>query len=303
MSISEIAASVNKSYAAVRKRLLASGVTLRSKEEAARTHIEKHPEWSKQFIKYHVDKTAELTDDKIVLLTMVITEGYVDRTSVGFTNTQDSLHTQFERLLTKVYVTVRVGRSGNLSRVSSIEIADDLSSMMPRKTFNEPIFGRLIKSTQVAAKILRTIADTEGSMIVSIRKAPRNYTVESRVVLASTNPGFSNQISALLATLRIHSRSNADGVIIHRKYDIGRFTRIVGFSPGVRSQKESGSVYLVWKGEILPIKIVSQSVRRAMESEEVWRERMLCRLQDQRDVVIMLTNWYEKTKGGERQTW
>jgi len=300
MSTSEIAASINRSYALVRKRLLASGATLRSRQEAARLHIEKHPEWSRQFIKCHVYKSSEVTDDKIVLLAMVVTEGYVDRTSIGLTNTQDSLHAQFEKLF-KVYGTVRVGRSGLLSRVSSTEIANDLSSMMPGKAFNEQILGRLLNSAQITVKILRTIADTEGSMIVSIGKAPRNYTVESRVVLASTNRGFSNQVSALLATLHIYSRSNADGAIMNRKEDIKRFIRIVGFSPGVRVVRKRAGVSSWYGKEKYLLSRLSLRVYAEQEKARTSGTRgcfVSCKTRG--DVMSELTNWYEEIRGGER---
>jgi hypothetical protein len=301
MSISEIAASIKWSYAAVRKCLITSGVTFRSKEEAAHVYIDRHPEWSRQFIKYHVNKKAEITDDKIVLLTMVITEGYVDRTSAGFTNTQDLLHAEFEKLLTKIYGTVRVSRGGMLSRVSSTEIADDLRRMMPGKAFNEAIFEHILKSTQVTAKVLRTIADTEGSMIVSIRKAPRNYTVESRVVLASTNRGFSDQISALLTTLRIYSRSSADGVIINRKDDIERFIRKVGFSPGIRVVRKRAGVS-TWYGKEkyilskLALRVYSEQVKARKSGAKGCFVNCMTR----GDVMSKLTDWYEEINGGER---
>src|SRR5260370_29232503 len=106
--------------------------------------------------------------------------------------------------------------------------------MMPEKFLPEPIIEYLLKSKPAASRMLRIIANTEGSMIASIRKTARNYTVESRIVLASTNNRFSDQISRLLTSLSIGSRSSADGVVVNRKEDIIRFIRAVGFSPGVR---------------------------------------------------------------------
>ena len=300
MSISEVATSVNRSYSAVRKSLLTTGVSLRTKGEGTRMHIERHPEWARQFIKYHVGEPG-ITDDKILLLTMIITEGYVDRTSVGFTNVQHSLHKEFEKLFADVYGSVRVGKTGILSRVSSTEIAKDIASLMSEKSFNQQILEYLLSSKEVAVKALRIIADTEGSMIVSIKKAPRNYTVESRVVLASTNRGFRSQISALLASLGINSKWNADGVIVYGKADIGKFIQSVGFSPGVRVvRKKAGVSSWYGKEKYLLSKL---SLRIFAEQERAKGSGMRgcfagCRTRE--DTMGMLTSWYEEISGGER---
>jgi len=301
MSISEIALSTKKSYAAVRKALLGYGVILRSKEEGTRLYIEKHPEWSSQFIKYHVDEDAAITDDKIALLAMIITEGYVDRTSVGFTNSQDLLHAEFKKLMSDVYGSVRVGRSGMLSRVSSIEIAEDVSRMMTGKSFSESILRDLLKSKQTAARVLRIVANTEGSMIVSIKRAPRNYTVETRIVLASTNVRFKNQVSALLAIFSISSKFSVDGVIVNRKEDIKRFIQSVGFSPGVRVvRKRAGLASWYGKEKYLLSKL---SLRVYAEQEKARASGIRgcfvsCKTRE--DVMVKLTTWYGEISGGER---
>lgn len=301
MSITEIARYTKKSYAAVRKALLASGVSLRSKGEGIRLYIEKHPEWSSQFVKYHIDKNAAVTDGKIALLAMVITEGYVDRTSVGFTNSQDSLHSEFKKLMLDVYGNVRVGRSGILSRVSSTEIAEDMSTMMSGKSFNNSILRRLLKSEQVAARVLRIVADTEGSMIVSIKKAPRNYTVESRIVLASTNTRFGNQISASLAMFSIGSRLTADGVIVNRKEDIKRFIRAIGFSPGVRVvRKRAGLSSWYGKEKYLLSKLCLRVYVEQENARASGLRGCFVNCKTRAEVMAKLTNWYDEISGGER---
>jgi hypothetical protein len=303
-SISEIATNIDKSYGFVRRALLSSGVAFRSKEQGARLYLEKHPEWSSQFVKYHVSENSAVTEDKIVLLTMIITEGYVDRTSLGFTNVQDSLHAEFGRLIAAVYGSVRVGRTGILSRISSTEIAKDIVGMMPEKSFDSRIFRDLIENEQTAAKVMRVIANTEGAMIIAVRKAPRNYTVESRIVLASTNERFRNQISRLLASLSIHSRSSPDGVIVNRKEDIRRFIQVVGFSPGVRVvRKKAGLSSWYGKEKYLLSKL---SLRIYVEQERARKSGsrgcfVSCKTRG--DLMGKLTEWYEEISGGERSTW
>ena len=301
MSIAEIALYANKSYAAVRKALLASGAPLRSKGEGTRLYIEKHPEWPSKFVKYHIDKNALITEDKIALLAMVITEGYVDRTSVGFTNSQNLLHSEFKRLMLDVYGSVRVGRSGILSRVSSTEIAEDVRNMMSGKSFSDSLLRRLLKSGQTAAIVLRIIADMEGSMIVSIRQAPRNYTVEGRIVLASTNARFRNQISVLLTLFSIHSRFSPDGVIVNRKEDIKRFVRAVGFSPGILVVRKKAGLSS-WYGK--EKYILSKLCLRVYAEQEKARESGLrgcfVNCKTRADTMVKLTNWYDAISGGER---
>lgn len=301
MSISEIALATKKSHTAVRNALLASGAALRSKEDGTRLYIQKHPEWSNQFVKYHIGRPNIVTDDKIALLAMIVTEGYVDRTSVGFTNTQELLHAEFKKLISDVYGNVRVGRSGILSRVSSTEIARDVVGMMSGKSFNEAILRDLLRSEQIAARVLRIIADTEGSMLVSIRKAPRNYTVESRIVLASTNTRFERQISTLLAMLSIGSRVGVDGVTINRKEDIRRFILVVGFSPGVRVVRKRAGLPSWYGKEKYNLSKLCLKVYSEQEKARTSGLRgCFVGYKTRASVMDVLTHWYDATTGGER---
>ena len=301
MSISEIALYAKKSYAATSKALLSSGLTLRSKEEGTRLYIKRHPEWSSRFVKYHIDKSAAVTDDKIALLAMIITEGYVDRTSVGFTNSQESLHSEFKKLMSDVYGSVRVGKSGILSRVSSTEIAEDMRGMMSGKSFNDSIFRSLLKSEQIAARVLRIVANTEGSMLVSIKRAPRNYTVEPRLVLANTNVRFGKQISTLLAIFSIDSRLSGDGVIVNRKEDVRRFIRAIGFSPGVQVvRKKAGLSSWYGKEKYLLSKLTLRVYAEQEKARASGVRGCFVSCKTRADVMAKLTKWYDEISGGER---
>lgn len=203
--------------------------------------------------------------------------------------------------MSDAYGSVRVGRSGILSRMSSTEIAGDMSSVTSGKTFNDSIFRGLLKSEQIAVKVLRIFANTKGSMIVSMRKAPRNYTVESRIVLASTNVRFRSQISTLLTMCSIGSRLNADGVVVNRRENIKRFVRTAGFSPGVRVvRKRAGLSSWYGKEKYLLSKL---SLRVYAEPEKARASGIRgcfvnCRTRG--DVMARLTNWYDVICGGER---
>ncbi len=298
-SLYEIAEDVGKSYTFARNRVIGSGTRLRSKSEAMKLLIDRRPEWSNQFVKYHVQNPQEMTDDKIALLTMILTEGYFDRTSFGFTNSQDDIHARFARLVKTVYGEVSIGRNRILSRVSSTEIAKDLAINLPGKTFSEHIFRRITSSEKLSAEVLRIIADTEGSMIISLRKAPRNFTVEARIVLASSNLQFSQQIKEILRRLGIDSRETGEGVIIGRKVDMIRFIQSSGFSEGVRVvRKKAGSSnwYGLDKATLakLYVRIVGEQKEARTKGERGCFES--CKTRE--ELVKILLRWYGE-EGGE----
>jgi len=247
MSIDEVAAHAGRSYGFVRTRLVESGVVLRTKGEGTRAYISHHPEWSKQFVKYEVNDGGRLFEEKALLLAMVATEGYTDATSFGFTNTQELLHADFMKLVDQVYGHANIGRNGITSRISSVAIAQDLSRLLPAKAFSNDVLRFIFGSPSTLLKVLRIIANTEGAMIISIRKAKRNFTVESRIVLASSNQEFTKQIGILLALIGVEYRISKLGVIINKKSQIARFIGLVGFSPGVKVvRKKAGES--IWYG-------------------------------------------------------
>jgi len=185
--------------------------------------------------------------------------------------------------------------------MSSTEIARDMSNVMSGKSFNDSIFRSLLKSQQTAARVLRIVANTEGSMIVSIKKAPRNYTLELRIVLASTNVRFRNQISALLTMFSIGSRSSADGVIVNRKEDIKRFIRAVGFSPGVRVvRKRAGLSFWYGKDKYILTKLSLRVYAEQEKARASGARGCFVSCKTRADVMAKLTNWYDEISGGER---
>ena len=234
MSIDEVARQTGRSYTYTRDRLIEARMTLRSKADGTRLFISKHPEWRQQFVKYRVENPLEITEKKSMVLAMVVTEGYTDATSFGFTNSQELIHDRFRSLVTDVFGSVLIGRNHMTSRVSSTEISRVISAFLPDKTFSPALLDFILRSPGAASKVLRIIADTEGSMLISVKKASRNFTVESRIVLASSNLEFTRQIVLMLESLGIGSKPTEQGAIIGRKRDITRFVQEVGFSPGVR---------------------------------------------------------------------
>ncbi|MDA4120530.1 MAG: helix-turn-helix domain-containing protein [Thaumarchaeota archaeon] len=299
MSIDEIATKAGRSYTFVRTRLIESGVVLRTKADGTRAYVAHHPEWSKQFVKYEVTDGGRLFEEKALLLAMVVTEGYTDATSFGFTNTQEMLHADFGKLVDEVYGHVRIGRNGITSRVSSIAIAQDLSRLLPAKAFSNDVLRFIIGSPTTLVKVLRIIANTEGAMIIAIKRAKHNFTVESRIVLASSNLGFTKQIGILLASLGVECRISKVGVVINKKSQIAHFIEMVGFSPGVRVvRKKAGES--IWYGfekrglQKLFLRISEeQEHARASGLRGCFADCSTKELTKQR-----LQNWYAEVNGG-----
>jgi hypothetical protein len=299
MSIDEIASELGRSYGYTRNRLLNSGVKLRSKAEGTRMYISTHPEWSLQFTKYHIAEGIHLTEEKVLLLTMVQTEGYTDRTSFGFTNAQHLLHDEFNSAVRLTYGDVQIGRNKLTSRVSSVEMARDLAHLLPGKVFHEDLMRFILDSPSTIPKVLRIVANTEGAILISIKRAKRNYTVESRIVLASSNTGFAKQVGVLLDTIGIRNHLSKLGVIINRKDQIARFVQMVGFSPGVKVMRARAGMS-VWLGyekvglENLFLRISDEQKRarasglKGAFSDCVTRQQTLGRLR----------KWYAEVNGG-----
>ena len=300
MSIEEIADRTGRSYTYIRNRLLDADTLLRSKASGTTLYISRHPEWTRQFIKCEVANPLALTYDKLLLLTMVTTEGYTDSTSFGFTNTQEFLHRRYRELVRAVYGSVLIGRNRITSRTSSTEIAHDISSLIPGKAFGERALKAIQASPTLVADVLRIVADTEGSMLISIRKAPRNYKVECRVVLASSNALFTRQLVKLLTSLDITSKPTSLGASIGTKAGISRFMSIVGFSAQARVIRKKGneSVWFGYKKSGL-----------AKLFKRINQEQSLARLSGMRgcfadcatrsQIILRLKKWYEESNGGD----
>jgi hypothetical protein len=247
MSLSEIAAMVGRTQTFVRKRLLKGGTRLRSKSEGRDVHWQRHPEYVDKLYKWKVKDPGVITEAKLLLMTMIITEGCICRSSIHFTNAQELLHARFRELVHEAYGDIRVGRNNLNSRFSSVLITKDIAPHVRGKVFSQACLDLIISSRDLCAKVARIIADTEGSMIISVRRAPNNYTVEFRVVLACTNPGFSAQIKTLLESLGIESRINRVGVHILKKECFKRFVEVVGFTPGLKVIRKKAGLS-VWYG-------------------------------------------------------
>jgi hypothetical protein len=299
-SIDEIAGSIGRSYTFARNRLLESGTAIRTKAEGTHVYISRHPEWSDQFVKYRPLTSAPLTDEKVMLLALVLTEGYVDRTSFGFTNTQEVLQSQFSELVAATYGDIRLGRNRITSRGFSIVIAQDLASLLPQKTFSEEVMRYLLDSPSLTQKVMRIVADTEGAFLISVRRAKRNFTIESRIVLASSNEKFTAQISTLLSAIAIEHKISRIGVTINRKTQMERFIRLVGFSDGVKVVRKRAGLS-VWYGRE---KAGLQRLFRRISSEQRKAKAMGLRgafadCITREDSLRRLMNWYAEENGGD----
>ncbi|MDA4121549.1 MAG: hypothetical protein OK456_00030 [Thaumarchaeota archaeon] len=300
MSISEIAARAERSYTFVRNNLASSRAILRSKADGTRLHVRIHPEWSRQFIKYQVKDEKRVSNDKILVLAMVITEGYADRTSVGFTNTQSALKDQFRNLIEMVYGGVHLGENKITTRFSSTEISKDLSSNMVHKTFSGPILSQILASRSVTKKVLRIVADTEGSMIISPKRSPRNFSVECRVVLASKNRAFSEQIAAMLANLGVVSHVGKNGVNISSKPQIRKFIETVGFSPGIKViRKKAGQSTWYGKEKFILTKLCLEVYGRQDQARASGRRGWFEQCSTREETMRYLNTWYNDIVGGE----
>ncbi len=302
MSIKEVARSTHRSYFFTREKLLAARTALRSKKVGTHLYMQRHPEWKRQFVKYEVKESGVITHEKILLLTMIITEGYLDRRSFGFTNVSELLKTRFEKAVRDVYGSVHIGKNGLLSRVSSTEISTDIASFIHAKTFGNEILRRILHSKQLTTRVLRIVADTEGSILISPKRAPRNWTVEFRKVLSSTNIAFSKQIAELLRNIEIYSTITKIGVLLLRKRDIRRFVERVGFSPGVRVVRRKGSKSLWYGHEKMGL---AKLFLKICEDQEIAKKfahgGSFADCKTRRQTVSRLATWYFEVNGGDIQ--
>lgn len=299
LSINEIAERAGRSFEFVRKRLLKEGAKLRSKEEGTALYRQRHPEYWDKVLKWKVKDAGVVTEAKLLLMCMIITEGCISRHTIQFANTQEILHERFRDLVQEAYGEVKLGRNGLNSRICSKNITDELAPQLEGKVFSKPVMEHIMSSQHLAKKIGRIIADTEGSMILSVRKAPRNYTVEHRIVLASTNPPFSEQVSIVLRSMGIGSRINRVGVQIMRAEDVTRFIKVVGFTPGLHViRKKAG--YGIWYGK--DKSVISQVfLRVSQEQKRSWGRRgagVFADCKTREETVERLMSIYQQVSGG-----
>lgn len=300
-SINEIVSKIHRSYCFVRNHLLKNGTLLRTKADGARLYLERHPEWKEQFIKYRISNPNELTEDKIRLLAMLITEGYMTERDFGFTNTQTILKNQFKALVKANYGKVNVYESGNLVRISSKNIAKNLQSDCPNKAFSTRAFRRLIGSHELTRSVLRIFADTEGAIILSPKKARRNYTLGAAIVLASRNVLLSKQMKSLFSKLDIRARMSPNGLAIVDKNSRRRFAALIGFSSGLKViRKKAG--HAVWYGHD---KATLTKVALHVQDEQDKARRLgfrgcFANCQTKQDVLNKLKSSYNQIQGGDK---
>ena len=240
-SINDLKKIMGCSYTYTRNMLLRSGAKLRTSKEAFANMISRHPEWKKQFLKYVIPpESRQLSDSKIKLLFLLFTEDCIWKSKVQFTNNQAILRDFFSALMKEVY-NVNTKTNSNVTYVHSIEIANDL------RTYNiKEVMCKLLKSPQLIKEVLRIFADTEDSVIISVSKAPRNYTIgDRRIVIACTNDIVKSQLITLLKSLEITALPGEDGVLITNEHSLREFAQQVGFSHGIRVLcKKAG--YEIW---------------------------------------------------------
>jgi len=299
-SIAEIAQALALTYTPIRNALIKSGVKLRTKKEAAKIMINRHPEWRNQFLKYRLNaKSRELSDSKIKLLFLILTEGCIHKGKVQFTNNEPLLRNYFSTQMKEVYGISTKKTSEIVEYINSREIAEDLMAYNIKTSIPAEIMNALLKSPKLTREVLRIFADTEGAVIISVRKAPRNFTVaDRRVVLACTNQKVKYQLVELLSSIRIVGHVGSVGVSILDQNSLRGFERHVGFSPGVRVVRKKaghGLWYHFEKASLLKLII------RIYDEQKIRGNRgahlgvfMNCRTKEQ--VIKMLNSWY--TEGG-----
>ena len=304
MSMKEIASSADRSYTYVRNGLISSETKLRTKGQGTREYIKSHPEWSEQFKKYSIGTIEGCSQERIRLLTMIITEGYFNRHSIGFTNTQPELQRQFSTLVSSVYGRIHIGTNKITTRLWSIDVADDIQKGIPGKAFSPSLLRSIIASEELSKQVLRVVADTEGSMIVSVKRAPRNYTVECRVVLASTNRVFSRQLVMMLSRIGIDSHIAKVGVQVTAKDHIMRFIELVGFPRGVKViRKKAGLSSWYGKEKRILSQLCLDIYSRQAKARASGRRGCFEECRTKSDTMAYLTGWYEAISGGERVDW
>lgn len=300
-SINELAKIMGCSYTRMRNILLKNGVTLRTRKEAFINMVSRHPEWRKQFLKYAIPpESRQLSSSKIKLLFLLYTEGCIWKNKVQFTNNQAILRDLFSTLMKEVY-NVNTKTYENVTYIHSIEIANDLRTYNIKEAIPKEVMCKLLQSPQWTKEVLRIFADTEGSVIISIRKAPRNYTVgDRRIVIACTNAIVKSQLITLLKSLRITGRRGKDGVLITNEHSLREFAQQISFSPRIkviRKKAGHGVWYTYEKATLvrLLIRIYDEQIKKGRGGRHLGVFR---NCKNKKEVMKVLNSWYNELKGG-----
>jgi len=301
-SINELKKIMDCSYTYTRNMLLKSGAKLRTRKEAFINMISRHPEWKKQFLKYVISpESRQLSDSKIKLLFLLFTEGCIWKSKVQFTNNQAILRDFFSALMKEVY-NIDTKTNDNVTYVHSIEIANDLRTYNIKEMIPEEVMCKLLKSPQLTKEVLRIFADTEGSVIISVRKAPRNYTVgDRRIVIACTNDIVKSQLITLLKSLEITARPGKDGVLITNEHSLREFAQQIGFSHGIKVLRKKAG-YGIWymheKATLvrLLIRIYDEQINKGRGGKHLG---VFQNCKNKEDVLKILDFWYNELKRGD----
>jgi len=299
--IGEIGSLRGYSYTGMRKLLLRNGARFRNKQEAYKVMLSRRPEWKRQFLRYTVsDESRKLSISKIKLLFFVFTEGCIYKSKIQFTNNEGVLHRDFSKLMKEVYNADTKTR-GKVTYVFSTEIADDLRAYSLKRKIPENVLDKLLESPQLTRDILRIFADTEGSVTISVRRAPRNYTVvDRRVVISCTNPIVRSQLIVLLNSLGIEAGDRKDTIQIMEESSLREFALQVSFSPGVRVVRKKaghGVWYMHEKSTLLRLLIRVYDEQKA-KGRRGRHEGVFRTCTKKEDVMCILNSWYDELKGG-----
>jgi hypothetical protein len=302
-SISELCKASDCSYTHMRNMLLKSGVKFRNKQEAAKSMITRHSEWKNNFIKYIVSQqSSQLSDSKIKLLFFVFTEGCIHKSKIQFTNNQVILRDSFSILMKQVYGVKTKTTNRIVAYVNSMEIAKDLAAYNVKASIPQEIMSKLIQSKELTRQVLRIFVDTEGSVIISVRKPARNYTVaDRRVVIACTNEKIKLQLVNLLASIEIIGHVGKVGVLITDQISLREFDKQVGFSSGVKVVRKKAGYGLWYNYEkALLLKLLI----RIYDEQKIKGNRgkhigvfMNCKVKE--EVIEILNSWYNQQRGEE----
>ncbi len=295
-SINELKKIAGRSYTYMRNMLLKNGAKLRTRKEALANIVSRNPRWREQFLKYTIPaKSRQLSDSKIKLLFLLFTEGCIRKNKVQFTNNQTILRNLLSILMKEVY-NVCTKTYNNVTYICSAEVANDLRTYNLKEAIPQEIMHKLLNSSQLTREVLRIFADTEGSVIISIHKAPRNFTVGDRgIVIACSNEAVKWQLITLFKSLGMTARLRKDGVSITNRHSLGNFAQQIGFSSGVKvmRKKADGVWYMYEKATLL--KLLIHIYDGQMKEGRRGRHLGVFRnCKSKREVMRILHSWYNK---------
>lgn len=295
-SINGITKLCGHSYGKVRKELLGQGVRLRTRSEAGSLLYRQGYRIGNVYSPYEIPSSSRtLTPSKIRLLIMMLTEGYIYRYQVGFTNNLQYLRRRFGALVNQVYG-VRAHETGNVVRLSYVQVAEDLKSYNIKNGIPEEMMTTITSSRKLTSQVLRIFADTEGSAIVSVRRTKyHKYTVESYLFVASQNAMITKQVAELLLHLGIHAHVTRNGVRISGLAALRSFAKQAGFSKEalvVRKKNRTGLWYGHQKAILLQLmlRIYQEQLNKRQHS----CEGLFANCFTRDSVIRILRKWYDE---------